>query len=65
MNLKGLHFADVLEIQETVTDKLKKVQNEEFLADFQKVHDRAKAVYMWMGLILNKKKGMCLRCLKN
>jgi len=32
------------EIQETVTDKLKKVQKEEFLADFQKVHDRALSI---------------------
>jgi hypothetical protein len=42
MKLKGM-FADVVEIQETVTDKLKKVQKEEFLADFQKLHDRSKA----------------------
>jgi len=56
MKLQGLHFADVVVIQETVTDKLKEVQKEEFLADFQKVHDHTKLVYMWMGLILNKKK---------
>jgi hypothetical protein len=43
MKLKGLHFADVAEIQEAVTDKLKKVQKEEFLATFQKLYDRAKA----------------------
>jgi len=43
MKLKGLHFADVLEIEETVNDKLKKVQKEELWGDFQKVHDRAKA----------------------
>ena len=30
MKLKGLHFVDVAEIQEAVTDELKKVQNEEF-----------------------------------
>jgi hypothetical protein len=29
MKLKGLHFADVFEIQEAVTDELKKVQKEE------------------------------------
>jgi hypothetical protein len=43
IKLKGLHLADVAEIQEAVTDKLKKVQNGEFSAAFQKVYDRAKA----------------------
>jgi hypothetical protein len=43
MKLKGPHFADVDEIQETVTDELKKVQKEEFSAAFQKLLDRAKA----------------------
>ena len=43
MKLKGLHFADVAEIQEAVTDELKKVQKEDFLAAFQKLYDRAKA----------------------
>jgi len=42
MKLKGLHFADVVEIKEAVTDELKKDQKEEFLADFWKVYDRAK-----------------------
>jgi hypothetical protein len=36
MNLKGLHFADVFEIQEVVNDELK-VQKEEFSAGFQKM----------------------------
>jgi len=43
MKLKGLHFVDVAEIQEAVTDKLKKVQKEEFSAAFQKLYDHAKA----------------------
>ena len=43
MKLQGLHFADGAEIQEAVTDELKKVQKEEFFADFQKVYDRANA----------------------
>jgi len=43
IKLKGLHFADVAEIQEAVTDELKKVQKEEFSAAFQKLYDRAKA----------------------
>jgi hypothetical protein len=41
--LKKLHFAGVAEIQEAVTDKLKKIQEEEFSASFQKMHDRTKA----------------------
>ena len=55
MKLKGLHFADVAEIQEAVTGELKKVQKH-----FQKPQDRAKAVHMEMKLILIKK-GTCLR----
>jgi hypothetical protein len=37
MKLKGLHFTDVAEIQETIPDELKKVQKEEFSAAFQKL----------------------------
>ena len=40
--VKGLHVADVAEIQEAVTDELKKVQKEEFSAAFQKLYDRTK-----------------------
>jgi len=43
MNLKGLHFVDVAEIQEAVTDELKKVKKEEFSAAFQNLYDHAKA----------------------
>jgi len=43
IKLKGLYFTDVAEIQEAVTDELKKVQNREFSAVFQKLYDRAKA----------------------
>jgi hypothetical protein len=42
-NLKGLHFADVAEIQEAVSDELKKVQKEEFSPAFQNLYNRAKA----------------------
>jgi hypothetical protein len=42
MKLKGLHFADVAEIQEAVNGELKKVQKEGFSATFQKLYDRAK-----------------------
>jgi hypothetical protein len=43
MKLQGLHFADVDEIQEAVTDELNKVQREEFSAAFQKMCYRAKS----------------------
>ena len=39
LKLKGLQFADVDRIQ----DELNNVQEEEFSAAFQKMHDRAKA----------------------
>jgi hypothetical protein len=34
MKLKGLHFADVAEIQEAVTDELKKVQKKRNFRSF-------------------------------
>jgi len=43
MKLKGLHSADVVEMQEAVTDELKKVQKTKFSAEFQKLYARAKA----------------------
>jgi hypothetical protein len=43
MKLKGLHFADVAQIQEAVTDELTKVQKEEFSAAFQQLYASAKA----------------------
>jgi hypothetical protein len=42
MKFKGLRFAAVAEIQEAVTDKLKKFQKEEFSAHFQKLHASTK-----------------------
>ena len=63
MKINGLHFADVAEIQEAVTDEIKKVQKEEFLAAFQKLYDCAKAcIYMPKGLILNKKRYVPSSC---
>ena len=59
MKFKGIHFGDVAEIQEIITDELKKVQKEEFSAAFQKLYDRKELIYMPMELILNKK-CMCL-----
>jgi len=43
MKLQGLHFADFAEIQEVITDELKKVQKEEFSAAFQKLYGCAQA----------------------
>jgi hypothetical protein len=43
MKLKGLHFAHVAEIQEGITNELKKVQKGEFSVAFQKLYDHAKA----------------------
>jgi hypothetical protein len=60
MELKGLHFADFAEIQETVTDELNKVQEEEFSAAFQKRYDRAKACIYANGTYFELKLGMCL-----
>jgi hypothetical protein len=62
MKLKVLHFANVSEIQEAITDELKKVQKEEFSAAFQKVYDSAKGCMNANGAYfeLKKKKVMCL-----
>jgi len=60
IKLKGLHFADVAEIQEAVTHELKKVQKEEFSAAFQKLYDCAKACIYSNGFYFNLKKSMCL-----
>jgi len=46
MKLKGLHFADVAEIQEPVTDELKKVQKEEFSAAFSETVRPRKSLYI-------------------
>jgi len=56
MKLKGLHFANVAEIQEAVTNELKKVQKRNFQQLFRNAQN---AVYMSMEFILNKK-GVCL-----
>jgi hypothetical protein len=65
MKLKGLHFADVAEIQVAVTDELKKIQKDEFSAAFQKMYDRAKACIYANGACFELKKLrvflMCLR----
>jgi hypothetical protein len=48
MKFKGLHFGDVAEIQEAVTDELKEVQKEKFSAAFHKLYDRANPLFMPM-----------------
>jgi len=65
MKLKALHFADIAEIQEAVTDELKKAQEEEFSAAFQELYDRAKASvysYMPMEFIWNQKRYVSSSC---
>jgi hypothetical protein len=56
MKSKGLHFANVAEIQEAVTDELKEVQKEEFSAAFQKLYDHAKACMYANGAYFELKK---------
>ena len=60
MKLKGLHFADVAEIQEAITDELKKVQKEEFSAAFQKLYYSAKACIYANGAYFELKKKVCV-----
>ena len=61
---------DVAEIQEAVTDELKKVQKEEFSAAYQKLYNRTKACIHVYGngayFELKKKKRVCvyLMCLR-
>jgi hypothetical protein len=52
LKLKGLHFADVAEIQEAVTDSLKR----NFRQIFRNCTTQQKPVYMPMGLILDLKR---------
>jgi hypothetical protein len=56
MKLKGLHFPDVAEIQEAVTDELKEVQKEEFSAAFQNLYNRAKAFIYDNGAYFEQRK---------
>jgi hypothetical protein len=56
MKLKRLHFPDVAEIQEAVTDELKKLQKEEFSAAFQKLYNHAKACIYTNGAYFELKK---------
>jgi hypothetical protein len=60
MKLKGLNFADGAEIQEAVTDELKKVRKKKFSAAFQKLYDRAKACIYTDGACFELKNKRCL-----
>jgi hypothetical protein len=56
MKLKGLVFVDVAEIQEAVTNELKKPQKEEFLTAFQKLYNHTKACIYAIGAYFEFKK---------
>jgi hypothetical protein len=59
IKLKRLHFVDVAEIEEAITDELK-VQKEEFSAAFQKLYDRAKACIYANIAYFELKKKVCV-----
>jgi hypothetical protein len=65
MKLKGLSFADVAEIQASVTDELKKVHKEEFSAAFQKLDDRAKACISGKGACFELKSYASFSCVSD
>jgi hypothetical protein len=62
MKLKGLHFGDVAEIQEAVSDELKKFQKQEFSAALQKLYDRAKVCIYASGTYFEKKSYISSSC---
>ena len=62
MKLKGLHFADVAEIQEALTDELKKFQKDEFSVAFQNLYDRTKACIYNNGAYFELKRHVSSSC---
>jgi len=56
MKLKGLHFLDVDEIQEAVTDELKRSKKRNFWKLFWNWTTEQKTVYMPLELTLKKKR---------
>jgi nitrate reductase assembly molybdenum cofactor insertion protein NarJ len=58
--VKRLHFADVAEIQEAVTDELKKIQKEEVSAAYKKLYDRTKNCTYAIMTYKKKKKRECV-----
>ena len=65
MKLKELYFSDVAEIQEAVTDELKKVQKEEFFGNFSETVWSRKSLYIckW-SLFWIKEVYVFLMCLR-
>jgi hypothetical protein len=55
IKLKGLHFADVAEIQEAVTDELRRPKNRNFRQLFRNYTTAQMPVYMPIELTLNLK----------
>jgi hypothetical protein len=47
MKLKGLHFADVAEIQEAVTDELKKTPKRGIFGSFSETARPRKSLYIY------------------
>ena len=62
MKLKGLNFADIVKIQEAVTDELKKVLKRNFQQLFRNCMTTQKPVYMSKELILSKKRYVSSSC---
>jgi len=60
--LKGIHFADVAEIKEAITDELKKVQKEKISIAFQKLYERAKASIYANGVYFEQKRYVSSQC---
>jgi hypothetical protein len=58
MDLKGLHIADVAEVQKAVIDELKNVQKEEISIVFRKCTTSKEPINMPMEHTLNKNKGI-------
>jgi hypothetical protein len=64
MKLKGLHFADVAEIQEALTDELRRPKKRNFWQLFRNLYNRTKAYIYANGTYLDKKLCFFLMCLR-
>jgi hypothetical protein len=66
MKLKGLHFANFAEIQEVITDELKRAQERGISAAFQELYYCAKAcIYVSGAYFEFKKHYMSSSCVFN
>jgi len=61
MKLKGLHFADVAEFQEAVTDELRRSKKRNFWQLFRNCKTAQKPIHMYANGTYLDKKVMCLR----